>query len=437
MTRYTPVQRRIIFAMFYWAMGALADPQGKVAARYAKRRLENEHGIVDIKPETIIAIVKELETSNSFELKRCRRPRVSDGLKDMVLQAIRADPHLSIRRLMGRFRASYGTIYRILHDAGLKPYKIIKAQALKLADYARRKRFCQTMSIFLNVPGNIDRIIFSDECWFHRTNFFNSQNFRKWASCRPDDFFANFVNCPETLQVFCLFTTRKVFGPYLYQTQAGDKISVTGDNYRTMLREQVLPDIEREFGSLDDLYFQQDGASPHTCKDSIEFLKTKFGDRIISATWPTCKKPIDWFSDWPARSPDLNPLDFCIWGLMKTRIAKKEPKTMDELIDLIRLVVDEINNDDRLRQKIGQSFSNRLRLCNDRNGGIFKQRLKTKQASELLAKERELVEAHRAAALDLEAHLEHENRLHDLMVNLDLLDDDDDELPPDAELDVD
>ena len=30
--------------------------------------------------------------------------------------------------------------------------------------------------------------------------------------------------------------------------------------------------------------------------------------------------------DWPARSPDLNPLDFCVWGVQKEKVFKPRAK---------------------------------------------------------------------------------------------------------------
>ena len=36
-------------------------------------------------------------------------------------------------------------------------------------------------------------------------------------------------------------------------------------------------------------------------------------------------------SDWPARSPDLNPLDFCMWCVLKSKVYIPKPRTMVEL----------------------------------------------------------------------------------------------------------
>ena len=52
----------------------------------------------------------------------------------------------------------------------------------------------------------------------------------------------------------------------------------------------------------------QDGATPHTANNTKEFLKANFGERVISIGFPI------W---WPARSPDLNPCDYCYYYSFK------------------------------------------------------------------------------------------------------------------------
>jgi len=34
---------------------------------------------------------------------------------------------------------------------------------------------------------------------------------------------------------------------------------------------------------------------------------------------------------WPARSPDLNPCNYFLWGYLKDRVYKPMPKTLDDL----------------------------------------------------------------------------------------------------------
>ena len=40
--------------------------------------------------------------------------------------------------------------------------------------------------------------------------------------------------------------------------------------------------------------------------------------------------------EWPARSPDLTPMDFWLWGYLKEKVYAHNPKTVDQLQVVIR-----------------------------------------------------------------------------------------------------
>jgi hypothetical protein len=43
--------------------------------------------------------------------------------------------------------------------------------------------------------------------------------------------------------------------------------------------------------------------------------------------------------NWPPGSPDLTPLDFCLWGWMKSKIYRRKLDTWDELLDHVMDVI--------------------------------------------------------------------------------------------------
>jgi len=68
-----------------------------------------------------------------------------------------------------------------------------------------------------------------------------------------------------------------------------------------------------------DVYvFQQDNAPAHRARATIEFLRRETPAFI----------PPDL---WPANSPDLNPVDYCIWGRVQQCVYQKPVKDVDEL----------------------------------------------------------------------------------------------------------
>ena len=60
----------------------------------------------------------------------------------------------------------------------------------------------------------------------------------------------------------------------------------------------------------DKIYFQQDGAAPHTSTMVLEWLNDTFGRRLISLKTE---------HTWPPHSPDLNILDFFYGVLSKVK----------------------------------------------------------------------------------------------------------------------
>ena len=57
-------------------------------------------------------------------------------------------------------------------------------------------------------------------------------------------------------------------------------VTVNGARYRAMLKEFLFPKIEEE--DIDNIWFQQDGATCHTTEAILDILNPVFEDRIIS-----------------------------------------------------------------------------------------------------------------------------------------------------------
>ncbi|GFU79267.1 uncharacterized protein TNCV_2137901 [Trichonephila clavipes] len=67
---------------------------------------------------------------------------------------------------------------------------------------------------------------------------------------------------------------------------------------------------------------------PATCSVTGSRLPgSAFCDRIISRYYPF---------PWPARSPDLTPMDFWFWGYLKSTVYLCNPQTLSDLKDSIR-----------------------------------------------------------------------------------------------------
>ncbi|GFT75329.1 uncharacterized protein TNCV_967801 [Trichonephila clavipes] len=104
-----------------------------------------------------------------------------------------------------------------------------------------------------------------------------------------------------------------------------------GDRYRAMIINFFIPELNNH--DVQELWFQQDGATCHTARATIDLLKDTFGDRLISRFGPV---------NWPPRSCDLTPLDYFLWGYVKSLVYADKLQTLDHLEDNIRCVIADI-----------------------------------------------------------------------------------------------
>ena len=102
-------------------------------------------------------------------------------------------------------------------------------------------------------------------------------------------------------------------------------MTVNSDRYVNMLEEFFLPRIDEL--DLGDIWFQQDGATAHTSRASMAVLREHFPERLISIRGDL---------EWPARSPDLSPCDFYLWGYLKSRVYVNRLRSLQDLKANIR-----------------------------------------------------------------------------------------------------
>ncbi|GFS48818.1 hypothetical protein TNCV_4240741 [Trichonephila clavipes] len=132
-----------------------------------------------------------------------------------------------------------------------------------------------------------------------------------------------------------------------FKNDEGHNVTVNGDRYRAMITNFFIPELNNH--DVQELWFQQDGATCHTARATIDLLKDTFGDRLIS-----CFGPVN----WPPRSCDLTPLDYFLWGYVKSLVYADKPQTLDHLEDNIRRVIADIRP--QMLEKVIENWTSRL-----------------------------------------------------------------------------
>ncbi|GFX07253.1 transposable element Tc3 transposase [Trichonephila clavipes] len=115
-----------------------------------------------------------------------------------------------------------------------------------------------------------------------------------------------------------------------------------------MVTNFFIPELNNH--DVQELWFQQDGATCHTARATIHLLKDTFGDRLISRFGPV---------HWPPRSCDLTPLNYFLWGYFKSLVYADKPQTLDHLEDNISRFIADIrlmlSSKESMLENVGKS----------------------------------------------------------------------------------
>ncbi|GFU16613.1 DUF4817 domain-containing protein, partial [Trichonephila clavipes] len=130
---------------------------------------------------------------------------------------------------------------------------------------------------------------------------------------------------PEKLTVWCALWA----GGIRLQNDEGHNVTVNGDRYRAMITNFFSPELNNH--NVQELWFQQDGATCHTARATIDLLKGTFGGCLISRFGPV---------NWLPRSCDLTPLDYFLWSYVKSHWCMRiSHKRLTHLEDNIRRII--------------------------------------------------------------------------------------------------
>lgn len=352
MNRYSIEQRVFIVKNYFKHGESYAEVGRKFRSVYGRKCCPSH--------VTIQKIIKQFIESGSLRDER-RQEYHRSGRSEKNIAAVscsvKEKPKTSIRRRSQQLTIPRTTLFRILHeDIHLKAYKIQITQQIKPADFELRRKFCKwAIEIMHENETFFQKVIFSDEAYFELGGFVNTQNCRIWANENPREILPKQFHPPK-VNVWCGFWAGGVIGPYFFQNEAGNSVTVNGARYRDMIRNFLFHKLEGM--DTQNMWFQQDGATSHTTKETIALLRERFGDRLISRNANIT---------WPSRSCDLTPLDFFFWAYLKEKVYINDPQTITDLKDNIIHEIGEIKS--QLCQKVIENFCKRMYACRVAAGG--------------------------------------------------------------------
>ena len=280
-------------------------------------------------------------TSSNLHKKYCGRPRSARSPVniDAVRRALENNPRISTRRnpIPDITRSSFNRITRL--DLRWHPYVMERRHALRPEDLRRRLQFCQWL---VGRPeGFLSDVLIGDEATFLLNEKVNTHNIRLYApkGNPPQDFSYDRVSRRGKLVVWVgLMGNGLIIGPVIIRQY------MNAQKYLDVINDAVGPELlanpryqQNADGSISRVWWIQDGASCHRTRAVRERLTALFPDRVVG---------IGHAVEYPPRSPDLTPLDFFLWGYIKSKVYTTPPADIEELERRIRVEIAALRRSD-------------------------------------------------------------------------------------------
>lgn len=304
-------------------------------------------------------LIQKFENESAVsDLPRSGRPSASgDTITQIdeacgVLQSENAYGRCSVRELARYTGVAKSSVHDILRKKlYLKPYKPSFVQELHPTDFKSRLDFVKKATGELN--NDFSNVFWTDEANFSLSGEASSICGAIWAAFNPHVTISKPLHSPK-VTVWVGMNRKHISPPFFFEG------NVNSESYLRMLKEHCVPFLKskRIFGSS---IFQQDGAPPHIARSVKEFLRSQFGEKIIS-------RHFDFH--WPARSPDMTPLDFWFWGYVKQEVYKVHLPDIESLKQRISEVT--ANIDRNMLARVIDSIPTRYDQLVKQNGSQIK-----------------------------------------------------------------
>jgi hypothetical protein len=263
----------------------------------------------------------------------------------------------STREIATDIGVSATTVRRIAkRDLGLTCFKRVPVQVL--SDDTKQKRRDRCTALFRRFSvKKTKQVFFTDEKIFYLSPSVNTQNTPVWSAGKKSD-----INPQRLLVQRAKFSAHVMVSAGVCFNGTGrlhfvaDKAKINADYYVRELLPKLVDDCELLMP--DGYAFQQDGAPAHTSHHAQDWLEQNTPDFIRK-------------DEWPPNSPDLNPLDFHVWGAMMHRYQQRVPKPQNvaELREVLQAIWNDLPHESI--QKAILAFRKRLKACIEAEGGHF------------------------------------------------------------------
>ncbi|UYV75798.1 hypothetical protein LAZ67_13001387 [Cordylochernes scorpioides] len=284
--------------------------------------------------------------------RRSDRVRGEEFVKN-VKEKIDGNPGKSMRAIAKEMDVGSMTIVRTIHeDLGLKSYALRKGQLL--TENMKNNRKGKAAALLNNLKHDSFGMLrfFSDEKNFDVDQKVNPRNDR-WICKDPSEIpVVMHTKFPASVMVLGVISSEgDVMPPHFFEKG----LRMNADTYINVLETVVNPWMDMVAAGRK-YVFQQDSAPAHKAK------KTQ--------SWLTLNVPSHWGPDiWPPNSPDCNPLDYYVWGVVERDVNKAPHTTIQSVKKAVHTVMTQM--DKVIVAKACASFRTRLETVVANNGNYI------------------------------------------------------------------
>lgn len=317
--------------------------------RYPERRQPNK--------SIFHRLVSNLKNHGSFNKPIINRNKLVNSEYQLnVLLAVNENDTISTRCIEREHGVPKSTTQRILSRENYHPYKYRVCHSLLPGDRPRRRTFCEWFTRKCDEDEHFSsKILWSDETYISNNGVFNRRNQHYWSThnqfrIRPLRHQNRFG-----FNVWCGIMGRNIVGPIFYEG------TLTSERYFQILTndlEDLLDNIP--LAEVNNIWYQQDGAPSHNSHNVMNYLLQRFNNKVVATNSAV---------RWPARSPDLTPLDFFLWGFIKDKVYWRDFENVGELRAEVQAAFSKITP--RMLSNVMDETVRRCYLCLENEGNIF------------------------------------------------------------------
>ncbi|CAK1590750.1 unnamed protein product [Parnassius mnemosyne] len=282
---------------------------------------------------------------------RAGRPAVRFENGNEVLRELRLDPGISQRQISRNLGITRSTVQQIIKRKKYHAYHVQRVQALAPGDYEPRVRFCREMLRYHREdPQFFNKVLWTDESNFRRMGVFNIHNLHFYSRVNP-----HIIRNDRFQHLFGINMWAGIIGQQLVLHEMPARLN--GALYLNFLQNnlnRILNEAEVPEARIAEMWLQHDGAPPHYARAVRDHLNERFPNRWIGRGGPIA---------WPPRSPDLNPLDFFLWGYFKEIVYQGENNSEQELRQKLEFARVQVINNRGAFRRLRRNFIRRCRLC--------------------------------------------------------------------------